>query len=29
MPGWLALVGPAGMPELVVNQLNEAVRNAL
>jgi tripartite-type tricarboxylate transporter receptor subunit TctC len=29
MPGWLALVGPAGMPEPVVNQLNEAVRDAL
>jgi tripartite-type tricarboxylate transporter receptor subunit TctC len=29
MPGWLALVGPAGMPELVVMLLNSAVREAL
>jgi tripartite-type tricarboxylate transporter receptor subunit TctC len=29
MPGWLALVGPAGMPEPVVAMLNAAVREAL
>ena len=29
MPGWLALVGPAGMPEPVVTTLNAAVREAL
>lgn len=29
MPGWLALVGPAGMPEPVVMLLNAAVREAL
>ncbi|WP_052402670.1 Bug family tripartite tricarboxylate transporter substrate binding protein [Muricoccus aerilatus] len=29
MPGWLALVGPAGMPEPVVMLLNSAVREAL
>jgi tripartite-type tricarboxylate transporter receptor subunit TctC len=29
MPGWLALIGPAGMPEPVVMALNAAVREAL
>lgn len=29
MPGWLALIGPAGMPEPVVSLLNAAVREAL
>nr|WP_314070335.1 tripartite tricarboxylate transporter substrate binding protein [uncultured Roseococcus sp.] len=29
MPGWFAIVGPAGMPAPVVNQLNAAVRTAL
>ncbi|TPG44287.1 tripartite tricarboxylate transporter substrate binding protein [Roseomonas nepalensis] len=29
MPGWLALVGPSGMPEPIVTALNSAVREAL
>ncbi|MFH5927126.1 Bug family tripartite tricarboxylate transporter substrate binding protein [Roseomonas xinghualingensis] len=29
MPGWLALIGPAGMPESIVATLNEAAREAL
>ncbi|MFC7736911.1 tripartite tricarboxylate transporter substrate-binding protein [Roseomonas sp. GCM10028921] len=29
MPGWLALIGPAGMPEAVVALLNTASRDAL
>jgi len=29
MPGWLALVGPAGMPEPIVALFNAAVREAL
>lgn len=29
MPGWFGLVGPAGLPEPVVNQVNAAVRGAL
>jgi tripartite-type tricarboxylate transporter receptor subunit TctC len=29
MPGWYALVGPAGMPEPVVERINAAVRAAL
>ncbi|MDB5415444.1 MAG: tripartite tricarboxylate transporter substrate binding protein [Rubritepida sp.] len=29
MPGWFALVGPAGMPDGIVNTLNAAVRTAL
>jgi tripartite-type tricarboxylate transporter receptor subunit TctC len=29
MPGWLALVGPAGMPEPVVTLLNAAVHEAM
>ncbi|MBP0443582.1 tripartite tricarboxylate transporter substrate binding protein [Roseomonas sp. SSH11] len=29
MPGWLALIGPAGMPESVVTLLNTAVHEAM
>ena len=29
MPGWLALIGPAGLPEDVVSLLNAAMRDAL
>jgi tripartite-type tricarboxylate transporter receptor subunit TctC len=29
MPGWFAIVGPAGMPDEIVNQINAASRAAL